>query len=780
VDAPAARLQLAADPEHPLETLDLVSRVLVTRAGAGWRVSIPRFEFKDQSVEGEMTGTLLAETPDGEPLLNLRGTVAHADIAKLQARFADEVARVFGSAGLHVSAGRIENGGFEFQGRLDAMDSARFVGSFNVHDARVPSDGTWPVSEAIDANVAWNGPRISITVNEGRSGDFDLESVDAQWDAAGTQPARLTGRAHGRLESALALMRSNPDLQRQAPHLQELAARGDALFDFDVSIPNATSPEPRESPRMSGRITTVLEGVQFQLAPDLPPVEALRGAVTYDSGRLQRSTLSATWLGGPLTLRIAERRDRRGSAIAVQAQGFVEARKLVALSQIRPLADVSGETAWSGDFAYSPPNGATPARWVGRADSALIGVTSELPAPLAKAASAPLPLHIEISGTGDRSELRANLADRLRAAVALDIVNREDWRIDRAAIRLGAGVVTLPDENVIRVRGHVRRINAPGYVVAWQKLHKAAPETHADVDISSDELAFGQRIYDDARVQVAASATNPGASTLRLEAPSFGLLTGTLLREAKAVVLSDLHLKMQALAGTGALRCADEFTTCRVEFALDSTDVAASLGDLGFRPDLSAARGALSGEIVWQPRRDTPWLESATGTLSMRFEDGVARRPVVAEPDSSPGRPLALLTVPALLNGISRHAGESAPPSSALDAGADSGEVKFRRFDGHFQLNDGQATTSDLHFDGDVEILVRGRTGLIAGDYDHEAWVLRGEERLPQSMRRLASAPRVAAAWLTLRELIGGDSTSRSRIVLRLHGPWNEPVVTVE
>jgi len=764
VDAPAAGLQLAADPEHPVEALQLVSRVRVTRAGAGWRVAVPRFEFRDESIDGEMTGTLIAETPDSDPLVDLRGTVPHADIAKLQARFAQGVTQVFGAAGLRVGGGRIESGAFELRGRLDALDSARFVGSFNVRGARIPSDGTWPESRGIDANIAWNGSRISATVSEGRTGDFDLESVDAQWDATGKQPARLTGRAHGRLESALALMRSNPDLQRQAPQLQELAASGDALFDFDVTIP--------ETAQMSARVSTVLEGVQFRLAPDLPPVESLRGAVTYDAGRLQRSTLSATWLGGPLTLRIAERRDRRGSAIAVQAQGFVDARKLVALSQIRPLADVSGETAWSGDFSYSPPNGTTPARWVGRADSALIGITSELPAPLAKSASVPLPLHIEILGTGNSSELRANLADRLRAALALDIVNGEDWRIDRAAVRLGAGTVTLPDENVIQVRGHVRRIDAPAYVVAWQKLRQAAPDTHPDIDISSDELAFGERVYDDATVQVA-------GAVLRLEAASFGVLTGAVQPESKAIVFNDLRLKRQALAGTGSLRCADDFTTCRASFELDSTDVGASLADLGFRPDLSAARGALSGEIAWQPRRDTPWLESATGTLSMRFEDGIAHRPVAARPDAAAWRPLALLTVPALLNGISRH-GVAGAVSAAPDAGPESGDVKFRRLDGHFQLKDGQATTSDLHFDGDVEILVRGRTGLLAGDYDHEAWVLRGEERLPQSMRRLASTPRVAAAWLTLRELIGGDSASRSRIVLHMRGPWNEPVVTVE
>ncbi|MEJ0036829.1 MAG: AsmA-like C-terminal region-containing protein [Gammaproteobacteria bacterium] len=766
VDAPAARLQLAPDPEHPLTALKLVSRVQVARAGSGWRVAVPRFEFKDESVEGEVSGTLVAETPDGEPLLDLRGTVAHADIAKLQERFSDGVARMFGPAGLRVGAGRMENGAFELRGRLDAMDAARFVGSFNVRDARIPSDGTWPDSEGIDANVEWKGSRISALVSEGRTGDFDLESVEAQWDAAGVQPARFTGRAHGRLESALALMRSNPELQKQTPHLQELAASGNALFDFDVTIPNAPS-------QMTARVSTVLEGVQFRLAPDLPPVEALRGAVTYDAGRLQRSTLSATWLGGPLTLKIAERRDRRGSAIAVQAQGFVDARKFVALSQIRTLAEVSGETAWSGEFAYTPPNGTAPARWVGRADSALVGVSSELPAPLAKSASVPLPLHVEISGTGNSSELRANLADRLRATFALDVVDREDWRIDRAAIRLGGGPATLPDENVIQVRGHVRRIDAPAYLLAWQTLRKASPETHADIDISSDELAFGERVYDDASVQVAASAPNPAASALRIEAPSLGLLTGTLLPESKAVVFNDLRLKKQALNGTGTLRCAEDLASCRAEFALDSTDVAASLTDLGFRPDLSAARGALSGEIVWRPRQGAPWLGSATGTLSMRFEDGVAHRP-----DGGPGRPLALLTVPALLNGISRHAAATAPP--APDLAAETGDLKFSRFDGHFQLHDGQASTSDLHFDGDAEILVRGRMGLLTGDYDQEAWVLRGEERLPSSMRRLASTPRVAAAWLTLRELMGGDATSRSRIVLRLRGSWNEPIVTVE
>ena len=107
----------------------------------------------------------------------------------------------------------------------------------------------------------------------------------------------------------------------------------------------------------------------------------------------------------------------------------------------------------------------------------------------------------------------------------------------------------------------------------------------------------------------------------------------------------------------------------------------------------------------------------------------------------------------------------------ALTKGMSPG-LSFSSLTADFVLHDGQATTSDLHFDGDAEILVRGRTGLLAQDYDEQAWILRGEERLPAAVRRLGPTPRVAAAWLSLRELFNGSAADRSpalvRSVLRL------------
>src|SRR6185437_2230122 len=95
-----------------------------------------------------------------------------------------------------------------------------------------------------------------------------------------------------------------------------------------------------------------------------------------------------------------------------------------------------------------------------------------------------------------------------------------------------------------------------------------------------------------------------------------------------------------------------------------------------------------------------------------------------------------------------------------------------------FDVHDGEAATSNLHFDGDAEILMRGRTNLVARSYDQQVWVLRGEGRLPAAVRRLGPTPRVAAAWLSLRELFaGGTREEGSKAPLHLQGSWDNPIV---
>jgi uncharacterized protein YhdP len=134
--------------------------------------------------------------------------------------------------------------------------------------------------------------------------------------------------------------------------------------------------------------------------------------------------------------------------------------------------------------------------------------------------------------------------------------------------------------------------------------------------------------------------------------------------------------------------------------------------------------------------------------------------------------PFALLAVPALVSGL------DAPGAAGASLTKEQHPLHFAHLEADFELQDGQATTSNLHFDGDAEILMRGRIGLVSRDYDQQVWLLRGEERLPAAVRRFGATPRVAAAWLSLRDIFGGSGEQdRSRAVLRLQGSWDDPMV---
>ena len=802
IDAPEARIDSGAHPEQPLQGVHIASVLNITPGPLGWQVATDELRIEHSMGQITLTGSVAGNGTGQAPLLNARGTVEWADIEQIRAQFADHVVQSVGGVAARLTAGRVEHASFRVSGPLNALFASRadavaesvadsetpsntravntavasqtsrtnasdrivFAGTANIADGRLEADGAWPAAEGLAGTLEWTNERMRARVSGGRAGAFEIETLDARWDANGERVARITGRTQVRVEDALEWWRVHPEVQEHAPQLHDLSARGDAVLDFDISIPPASAETPEGTPpKARTRVAAMLENVEVPVASGVPPIESLRGSLEVVSGRLQRSTLNASWLGGPLMLRLSQQRDRDGGAVSIRAQGFIDARELVAFSRLQDLPEVTGQTSWTGEFLYSPPRDGEPAQWQGRADSTLVGVASALPAPLAKNSGSSVPLHIEISGTGDQAELRATLADRMRTLFALQARESSRWEITRGAIRAGGGDVEMPATNMVSVRGHLSRLDLPAYAVVWRQLTDGADVTRTDIDVTADELVIGDRVHSAASVQSTPSLTG---ADVRIHAATLGAITGTLTSSAERLAVTDLTWNKDTLRGEGALECRPDLASCDARFELVTDNSAQALADLGFRPELSAAKGSLSGELAWQPRTERPWLETLTGRVSMRFEDGLVRQGVQPERPAFP-----LLTVPALLNSITPSEGTSAVPQ---------GDLHFRTLTADFALADGQASTSNLHLDGDAEILMRGRTGLLAHDYDHEAWVLRGEERIPSSLRRLASAPRVAAAWLALRQLLGDDESQRSRVVLHLQGSWEHPSVMVD
>ncbi len=58
------------------------------------------------------------------------------------------------------------------------------------------------------------------------------------WRADGKGALEVAGRASGRLESTLQWIRDHEQLRDYVPEVRGVAARGDALFDFDMALPS--------------------------------------------------------------------------------------------------------------------------------------------------------------------------------------------------------------------------------------------------------------------------------------------------------------------------------------------------------------------------------------------------------------------------------------------------------------------------------------------------------------------------------------------------------------
>jgi uncharacterized protein YhdP len=830
VEARMARLEMAQAPDHPLENLQVASRLRFTRADEGWRVATD----EDLAIRGEQVrlvirGAVVGDFAGSVPEIEAHGTLTGGDIAFL---------RTFADTGF-VQTGRVENAQFELRGPLDEAlayrtDAVGFSGSLDLRDASARGGELWPDAMGIEAHVQWHGSKLETAVERGQAGSFQLGPVKAEWDALDGRSVRVSGRVTGHLQDALAWLRAHPKLQEYVPTAQ-MSIRGDAAVDFNVVAgPPSRVDAPSGEVRM--RVSALLDGAELEAVAGVPAVEGVRGALTFNQGHLERSTLTGTWLGGPVILRVGERRERGVSVVAIEARGVLDPRQLQLPDTATGSAALQGTTEWTGELAYVPASGSRAPWWRVRADSSLVGILSNLPEPLGKGSGSALPLHAEAQGSGDSAELRVSIGDRLRSVWALRRDEESPWGLERGHVKFGSIPVRLPAEPVVWVEGHVGRLDLPAYLTAWREFRNEVAGPPVRAELVARQMLAGARSFSDVslhaqrrdgadelflesgdlsgRVRLPAQATGgvdlsfarlnipgemdggsgavgapgAGAASVRMALSGLGALgravsvevdqlavagrelgrftAGVVPREG-GVDVTDMRLVGNTQHGRGSMRCESE--TCRLKFSLDSGNAAATLEAFGFRADLAAADATVEGDLQWQLGEEQPAIATLAGRLSMRLEDGFARagRGAVGE-----GRPFALLSIPALVSGLMQPSGDATQGRAG-----DEHELRFSRLAADFDLSGGQASTSNLHFDGDAEILIRGRTGLLTRDYDQQVWILRGEERLPAAVRRFGPTPRVAAVWLSLREMFAGAEEDRARTMLRLQGSWDDPIV---
>ena len=445
-----------AEPLLPLDRLDaaLSWRIEGTTApGTPPRVTVKvqQAHFANADLQGEfqgnwVTGTATAASAHGvDPRypgrLDLEGLLTQAAAARV-ARY---LPLGIGAEARHyiehaVQAGRLAHVNFRVKGDLNDFPfaDAHSDGEFRIAGqveglsfAYVPNlpasaaepayTSPWPALEALSGELVFDRLSMQIRNAQAHTQGVKLTGVQGDIKRLDSRPVLvLEGAGRGGLADLLRFVNASPVGGWIGNALAQSTATGNADLKLALTVPLA------DPPATAVRGSVALTASDFRLRPDTPMLSGARGRIDFSQQGFSIVGGVGKLLGGELNI---DGGLQPGGAMRFVAQGTVTADGLRHSSDVgglvaRLAASLSGQTAYR--VALNLVDGKSDLL----VTSNLVGLASELPPPLRKAADAPLALRFQAAAVAGaataptsaaRDFIRLDLGSLLQAQYVRDV-----------------------------------------------------------------------------------------------------------------------------------------------------------------------------------------------------------------------------------------------------------------------------------------------------------------------------------------------------------------------
>ncbi len=817
------------------------------RAGDGWRIGTTALRIdartKFGSYGANARGGLWWQGDGSRPWIDIAADIddTSVPVAKsfwLRKSMPATAVRWLDTA---LVAGQVTGGHAVVSGDLDDWpfrnDTGLFEARGRIEGATIRFDEGWPAAQGLQADTVFTGIGFEVT-GAGRLGDVGIRRIRAGIDDYRGGALTVDAQGQGDASQLLAVLKQSPLQKEHADTFANVRASGAADVGFALKLPL------QRGPGLSIDGSVALKDAKLADARWNLALDQVDGRAVYSRGGFGAEALSVRHEGEPgrLSLRV-------GSPYVRDAANVVEAG-LVASMGAAELIDRAGEMAWlkpylSGRSRWtlgiavrkSPPGKPAPATLQLQSD--LVGTTLGLPAPLRKAAGAPLATTIETPlplGSGDilvgfgdvmavrarsskgqtgvRVALGAQRVDEAAPASGLvatgrtDSLDAIDWialarggegegkvplqRIDVTARRLQLIGGTFPDTRVVvapAARGAIA-IQAEGAALQGAVL----------VPANANEAIAGrlQRVHWRAAAAAARDGANarPDGDTRSLPAPARAPGQADEIDPAKIPALTididELRLG-NAKLGSAKVRTRPTASGMHIEQlqtrASDHRiDVSGDWSGTGagastrLKVDIASEDfGGLLGGFGMENR-----LGGGEGTVA--FDAGWPGSPIAFRLESLEGT-LQLDAREGRLLEIEPGAGRvlgllslaQLPRRLTLDfRDLFSKGFAFNEMKGTVRFGNGEARSDQLLIDGPAATIdIRGAADLGAQSYDQTIEVRPKAGNLLTAIGAVAGGPVGAAIGAAANVVLNKPLGSLAAKTYRVTGPWKEPKVEV-
>lgn len=799
------------------------------RDGSGLRLAASEVTLENSDLRAEGALELLLprmgtdRDTDTSPQLKIEARVERASLAAASRYLPAGIMAPTVVAWLDraLQGGLIQGGRVLFDGPTRAFpfraDEGLFRAEFSLASGELKFHRGWPLADSLEADVRFENEGLWAEIGAGQLLGMSAGPLQAAIPDLREGQLAITGRAAGSLAAAHAVVLAAEQLDALlGPGLRPATpGAGSVAADLDLMLPLRSIRDFR------ARVGLQIDNGELSYGFLGEPLRDIHARIDIDNGRVSSTAARARLAGRPLTARVYVAAD---SAVRVDAQGELDSPGLARVLRI-PLDDWSeGQARWEGQVRFPAPG--SDERLEMEIVSELQGLAIRLPQPLGKRAderrrltvsarfpapdlidsalewdeglrlalradtSGPAPVlrvvpgaphgdkaGVVFSGAVKRIDLAAWLAVKsprdidpsglhsmlaggrlLVGELAAPLLQLEDalldlsrtdagWQLGLAGDR-AEGTVEVPftpgDGQPLKIRlsrlwlgGEGGSETAPGGAQDGAgEPGMLEPSSVPPLDIAIDDLRFG---------------------SIRL-----GRATGEVLRIPGGIELPGLDVAGEgfAIRAEGHARHGAGVDDSRLTLSLRSDDIGKAQEFAGFNRSMDSPRGVFEAQVHWQGGLRSDWLSVVEGTGSLSIHEGTL---VGVEPGA--GRVFGLLSIQLL------------PRRLALDFKDVFGEgTRFDRITGDFIFDDGHAHTDNLLMRGPAaNIVVVGRTGLVARDYDQTAVIAADLGRTLPVAGTVVGGPAVGAALFLLSEVL--RKPFQTQITYRITGPWENPQV---
>ena len=443
-----------------------------------------QLEIKTPDIEGVIDGHI-SGTNLQDAYLDLTGHFDHANLKNTKLYLPTILSKdTLDWIDTSILDGTGSDANLIFKGKLSDFPFTNKKGVFRVtakaSNMLLDHSTGWPKIEGINLNMLFEGKRMEINANAGHAiGNKiikakisipDLEEAETKLD--------IIGEAQGLVSDGVKYVNASPIAKIAGGFTENLKTSGNGKLDLNLHIPLYHL----DQSKIKG---TYAVSNGSMSSDSIPEITKINGNLNFTDNSINVQNVNVFVYDGPAQFNI---NTDKSHAIQISAQGHVTDAGVRKSFSLLPNS-VIGSTDWFAKAHIQDKKTEFSIR------SNLIGISSKLPAPLAKAAEEGMPFLLEKKPTSNTQDIiKANLGSSIGAKIAITNQNGIS-KIDRGEIGINV-TPELSAKKGIVLRGVFSELDMDEWLAQTNK--NSASSSHNtfainQVDLTADRFELFDR-----------------------------------------------------------------------------------------------------------------------------------------------------------------------------------------------------------------------------------------------------------------------------------------------